>query len=238
MQEALYLDDSYLKTCISKVIGVENNEIYLDRTVFYPKGGGLPSDNGKIKRIADGKEFTVTSVSKKERKILHQVLEEGLKIGDEVECQINWERRYKLMRMHTAGHVLAALMYSKLGVLITGNQIDVDKSRFDFSMENFSKEKFEEIVKQANEVLVQNLEVTISYLPREEALKIEGAVKLANVLPPEIKTLRMVKIGDVDYQADGGPHVKNTSEIGKIVLIAAENKGKNNKRIIFTVEDP
>jgi Ser-tRNA(Ala) deacylase AlaX len=137
--------------------------------------------------------------------------------------------------MHTAGHILAAMIYKSSGILITGNQIDIDKTRFDFSMENFDKSAFQSLVEEANAAIARNLDVSVSFLPREEAMKIEGAVKLAVALPPDVKELRMVRIGDVDYQADGGTHVKNTSEIGKIVFLGAENKGKNNRRITYTL---
>ena len=181
-------------------------------------------------------EFKVMSVSKSPDGISHEVDRTGLAIGDEVECSIDWARRYKLMRMHTAGHVLAAVMYAKSKTLITGNQIDTDKTRFDFSMENFDRIAFQSLIDEANAAIARNLEVSISFLPREEALKIEGAVKLAAALPPDVKELRMVRIGNVDYQADGGTHVKNTSEIGKIIFLGAENKGKNNRRITYTLE--
>lgn len=235
MVESLYLSDSYLQTCKAKVAAIKDGKfIFLDRTVFYPRGGGQPCDMGKL--LCNGKEYSVISVSKMDGNIAHETSGEcNLKEGDEVECIIDWPRRYKLMRMHTAGHVLGSLMY-KQGMLITGNQIDVDKTRFDFSMENFSKEAFISLVAEANVQIARNLPVEISFLPREEALKIDGAVKLANALPPDIKELRMVKIGDVDYQADGGTHVKNTSEIGKIVFLGADNKGKNNRRIYYGLE--
>lgn len=255
MDGALYLHDSYLRSCSSKVIAVKDAKfVALEQTVFYPRGGGQPTDTGKIVRKSDGKEFAVINVSKLEGKILHEITaavngsqtgweaasetanaSSFLQAGDEVECIIDWERRYRLMRMHTAGHILAAIMYKKAGLLITGNQLDTDKTRFDFSMENFDKAAFQSLVEEANAAIARNLDVSVSFLPREEAMKIEGAVKLAVALPPDVKELRMVRIGDVDYQADGGTHVKNTSEIGKIVFLGAENKGKNNRRISYTV---
>lgn len=234
MDSALYLHDSYLKTCQSKVVSVKDNKyITLDRTVFYPRGGGQPSDTGKI--IRNGEEFPVVAVAKADGAISHEVSKPGLTPGDSVECIIDWERRHRLMRMHTAGHILSAIMH-RGGILITGNQLDVDKTRFDFSMENFDRAAFQSLIDEANAAISRNLDITISFLPREEALKIEGAVKLAAALPPEIKELRMVKIGDVDYQADGGTHVRNTSEIGKIIFLSAENKGKNNRRITYGLE--
>ena len=261
MENPLYLTDSYLTSCKAKVLEVKEKEgnsqtskdgtaqaskegndqggigkfIFLDQTVFYPRGGGQPCDTGKL--VSSKGEFLVIFVTKQEGKIAHETSGEcTLQVGDEVECIIDWSRRYKLMRMHTAGHILAAIMYSRKGILITGNQLDVDKSRFDFSMENFDKAAFQSLIDEANQQISRNLSVEVSSLPREEAMKVPGAVKLAVALPPEIKTLRMVKIGDVDYQADGGTHVKNTSEIGKLVFLGADNKGKNNRRIYYTLE--
>ncbi|VVC01295.1 Alanyl-tRNA editing protein AlaX-M [uncultured archaeon] len=237
MQGALYLNDSYLKSCKSKVVAVKEGKfIVLDQTIFYPRGGGQPCDTGKLVRIGDGAEFPVASVAKAEGNILHEVAGEGLQQGDGVECIIDWPRRHRLMRMHTAGHILSAIMFRRQGILITGNQLDTGKTRFDFSMENFDKTVFQSLVDEANAAIARNLEVSVSFLPRDEAMKVEGAVKLAAALPPEIKELRMVRIGDVDYQADGGTHVKNTSEIGKIILVGTENKGKSNRRIYYTLE--
>jgi len=235
MAETLYLNDSYLQECAAKVMSLKDgNHVELDRTAFYPRGGGQPTDMGKL--IREGEEFPVISVAKSEGRILHEVSRGGLNIGDEVKCQIDWQRRHRLMRMHTAGHILSAIMFRSKGILITGNQIDTGKTRFDFSMEDFDKAAFQSLVDEANAAIARNLEVSISYLPRDEAMKIEGAVKLAAALPPEIKELRMVRIGDVDCQADGGTHVKNTSEIGRIIFVGAENKGKANRRIYFSLE--
>jgi len=237
MEGALYLTDSCLRSCKSMVTSVKDGKfVVLGQTVFFPRGGGVPWDTGKLVRMLDKAEFPVVAVVKSEGNISHEVSVPGLQAGDEVECLLDWERRHRLMRMHTAGHILAAIMYTRQGLLITGNQIDLGKTRFDFSMENFDKAAFQSLVDEANAAIARNLEVSVSFLPREEAMKIEGAVKLAVALPPDVKELRMVKIGDVDCQADGGPHVKNTSEIGKIIFLGAENKGKNNRRIIYTLE--
>jgi misacylated tRNA(Ala) deacylase len=236
MDGAMYLRDSYLQTCSSKVVSIKDGKfVVLDQTVFYPRGGGQPWDTGKLVRTSDGKEFPVVAVVKADGNISHEIAGEGLVDGDSVECKIDWVRRHRLMRMHTAGHVLGSIMYGK-GLLITGNQIDLEKTRFDFSMENFDKTAFQSLVDEANGAIARNLDVEVTFLPREEAMKIAGAVKLAVALPPDVPELRMVKIGDVDYQADGGTHVKNTSEIGKIVFISAENKGKSNRRIYYGLE--
>lgn len=235
MAELLYLDDCYLRTCVSKVLFIRDGRfIELDRTVFYPRGGGQPNDIGVLRR--GNEQFQIVSVAKSNGAVFHEIPNGGLQVGDTVECEIDWVRRYKMMRMHTAGHVLSAIMFQKSGILITGNQIDADKTRFDFSMENFDKEAFQTLVEDANAAIGRNLPVSISYLKRDEAMRLPGVVKLASALPPDVQELRMVKIGDVDFQADGGTHVKNTSEVGKIVFLGAENKGKSNRRIYYSLE--
>ncbi len=246
MENPLYLSDSYARACSARVLAVsEGKFITLDANIFSPRGGGLVSDTGKLVRKGDGAAFPVLYVVKKDGAIQHEVgpaqgaggaVAPTLAAGDEVACEIDWERRHRLMRSHTAGHILSAIMFKRNGILITGNAIDVDKSRFDFSMETFDKDAFQSLIDEANAAIARNLDVSVSYLAREQALLLPGMVKLAGALPPEVKELRIVKIGDVDEQADGGVHVKNTSEIGKIVFLSAENKGKSNRRVYFKLE--
>ena len=235
MEGALYLTDSYIRECDSQVVNVKDGKyIILDKTCFYPRGGGLPSDIGKIINNS-GSEFKVVGVTKAEGLILHELetQDSGLKIDDKVKCIIDWERRYKLMRMHTAAHALVGIMNKEAGVLITGNQIEENQSRIDFNLENPTRELIEEYIKKTNQALKTNVEIKIYFMPRDEALKREGMVKLAGALPPDIKELRILEIPGIDIQADGGPHVKNTSEVGELELIKLENKGKNNRRIYF-----
>ncbi len=232
MAEILFLKDSYLKECDATVIAVKDEkQVVLDRTIFYPRGGGQPCDTGKLIRGAD--EFNVVSVVKSEGEIFHEVDRPGLRQGDAVRCILNWERRYKLMRSHTAAHVLAAVMNKEASVLITGNQLEEDKVRFDFNLATFDREFMERCVAKANEILQQDIELKIYELPREDAMKIPGIVKLAGALPPKIAVLRIVEIPGVDIQADGGTHVRNVRECGQIELIKLENKGKDNRRIYF-----
>lgn len=234
MTESLYLQDSYLRECVARVVEAAGNKIELDRTVFYATGGGQPCDFGKI--VCSGAEYAVTEVRKEIGRIVHTLDKEGLAVGDAVKCEINWERRYKLMRMHTAAHVLGAVMY-RSGWLITGNQLGEEETRFDFSMESFDRAAFEQMVSQANNELAKNVELKIYELPREEAFKIPEIVKLANVLPPQVASLRIVEISGVDVQADGGLHVRNTSEVGRIQIAKLENKGAKNKRVYFSLSN-
>ena len=230
--EPIYLKDSYAKECDAKVISVKDGKfITLDTNLFYPKGGGQPHDTGKLVRGED--EFKVVFTGKFEGKISLELDKEGLSEGEQVHCILDWGRRYKLMRSHTAAHVLASILNKDTGALITGNQIEEDKVRFDFSLENFDRVVFEGCIKKANDRFLQDVAIKTYYLPREEAMKIEGIVKLANALPPSIQTLRIVQIGEIDIQADGGTHLQNLKEVGQIELIKAENKGKSNRRIYF-----
>ena len=230
----LYLDNSYLKECDARVVEVNKNKVILDKTVFYARGGGQPTDKGIIKKGEE--EFKVLEVRKENGEIVHVIDIEGLEEGDSVHCILDWSRRYKLMRMHTAAHVLASIFFKDYNAKITGNQIEEEKTRFDFSMDNFDREKMEKAIEKANSYLSQDTEVKVYYMPREEALKNPEMVKLASALPPSIDPLRIVEIPFIDIQADGGTHVRNLREVGKIKLLKLENKGKNNKRIYFVVE--
>jgi Ser-tRNA(Ala) deacylase AlaX len=234
MSVILCLEDSYLKECSSVVESAEGTNIVLDRTVFYPRGGGQPSDKGKL-ITEDGREVNVVNVMKKDGRIVHETDSEVLKQGDKVRCIIDWERRYMLMRMHTAAHTLAGTMHTKLGAQITGNQLEVEKTRFDFNLPEFDREKFDAIVEETNNLLKQDVELKTYSMPREEAMKLPGMVKLAGALPPAITELRIVEIPGIDTQADGGTHVKNLKEVGKIEILKLENKGKDNRRIYFTL---
>jgi Ser-tRNA(Ala) deacylase AlaX len=232
MTKALFLDDSYIKESSATVVSVKDgNFVTLDQTIFYAKGGGQPHDTGTI--IRDCVVFNVVSVGKFSGEILHEVDRVGLQPGDKVNCILNWDRRYKLMRSHTAAHVLAAVLNKGTDALITGNQLEEDHVRFDFSLEKFDKALLESYLAKANELFGTDVPVKWYELPREEALKIPGVVKMAEAFPPDFPLLRIVEIFGVDKQADGGTHVKNLREVGKVELIKTENKGKNNRRIYF-----
>lgn len=235
--ELLYQIDSYLREFEAEVIDIVDNCIVLNKTAFLPRSGGLVNDTGYI--IINDKQLNVLNVYiDKEKNVVVHVVENPIKdvrIGSAVKGVINWDRRYKLMRLHTAAHIISAIMYRDYNALITGGNIESDYAYDDYSLEVFDKKIFEDAIAKANEVVKQMLEVKIYWLKRDEALKIPGIVKLAERMPPEVNMLRIVEIPGVDIQADGGPHVKNTKEIGEIVFIKAENKGKKRKRLYYTV---
>ncbi|MCS6769367.1 MAG: alanyl-tRNA editing protein [Candidatus Caldarchaeum sp.] len=230
--ELLYLDDSYLASFRANVLksGVEG--VVLDRTAFHPRGGGLVSDTGLIRH--EGGEARVVEVLFCDD-VVHRVEGPAPAVGSEVECVLDWEKRYRIMRMHTGLHVLAATMVEKTNALITGNNVAHDVGRVDFSLESFDRSMMEECVKEANRRLSEGHPVKTYYMDRDTVLSTPGLVKLAGRLPPDIPVLRIVEIGVVDVQADGGPHVRNTSEVGRIEATKLENKGKSNRRMYFKV---
>ena len=231
MTRRLFWDDAYLREFDARVLSIDGNRVTLDQTAFNPRGGGLVSDTGTLGGCR------VTEVVKEGEEILH-VLETppSFRQGDEVHGVLDWERRFRVMRMHTSAHILSAVVNGETGALITGNQISPDESRVDFNLEDFDREKMSHYVEEVNGAVRRELDVKTYFMKREEALANPGFVKLANAMPPSVDVLRIVEIGDVDTQADGGVHVKNTREIGRVVGLKTENKGKSNRRLHFTVE--
>tara|TARA_Y100000310_G_C20673643_1_gene811640 strand:+ start:387 stop:1106 length:720 start_codon:yes stop_codon:yes gene_type:complete len=234
MNSALYLKNSYLKEWETIVESEKDGKyIILSETAFYPSGGGQPHDTGIIVRESDGVEFNVVYTGKFDSVISHEVDKQGLKAGDKVKCKIDWERRYKLMKLHTATHILSEILYRETNAMVTGGQMNIDKSRMDFSLEDYDLEKIKSYIEKTNEIIRKNLKVSIEFLPREEAEKLPKLSKLATGLPESIKEVRVVNIGDFDIQADGGTHVHTTEEIGKMEFIKCDNKGKNNRRVYY-----
>ncbi|MDP7115836.1 MAG: alanyl-tRNA editing protein, partial [Candidatus Woesearchaeota archaeon] len=221
--ELLYLEDSYLKEWDAKVVSANGKFIVLDKSAFYYTSGGQPHDTGVIKK--GDSEYKVVFGGKFDGEISYEMDKESLKEGDSVSCVVDWSRRYKLMRMHTAAHIVAGAVHRKTGALITGGQLDLEKSKMDFSLENFDRSLIDECIVIANEIVEKDLVVSAEFKSREEADKMPQLSKLAKGLPAEIKEVRILSVGDFDIQADGGTQVKSTKEVGKISLLKCDNKG-------------
>ena len=230
-----YTQDSYLKEFDTTVKQVNQKFIVLEDTIFYPNSGGQPHDTGTI-ITEDNKEYKVVYTGKFSSNISHEVDKEGLKQGDKVHCILNWQRRYILMRYHTAAHVVSGVFHKECGALITGNQLDTDKGRIDFNIENFDRDLISNYFKKANDLVQKDFPVKAYILTREEAEKDKSLFKLAKALPESLKEIRVLEIEGFDKQADGGTHVKTLKEIGQIKFLKADNKGKNNRRVYFTLE--
>ena len=236
----MYMGDSYLKEFDANIIDISEDSlsIYLDKTAFYPGGGGQPSDVGWI-NYKNVKYEVVKVGREKEKGIYHKLNKtfSGRK-GDLVKGQIDWEKRYTVMRYHTALHILCGLIWKEFKSEVTGGQMYLDRARMDFNLADFSKERVEYIQKRVNEEVKAAREVKIKILPREEAFQIPDLIRTKiNLLPPQIKEVRTVEIVGLDLQADGGTHVKNTKEVGKVKIVETINKGKENKRMVIVLED-
>ena len=236
MSEALYMNDSYLKEWDAEVKSVSQEKfIIIDKTAFFPKGGGVEWDTGKM-TTEKGEEYNVVYTGKFSGEISHEVDKKGLTVGDKIHCKLDWDRRYLLMRYHTGTHVLSGVFFKEYNLKITGNQLSTEKGRIDLNMEEMDIESFKNAIEMSNEIINKELPVEIYYLSRKEAEEDSNLFKLAKGFTHDIETIRIVDIKGFDRQADGGCHVKNLKEVGKIKFIEAVNKGKNFKRVYFTIE--
>ncbi|MCS7094963.1 MAG: alanyl-tRNA editing protein [Thaumarchaeota archaeon] len=229
----LYLDDSYLREFDANVLQVAEGGVILDSTTFHPTGGGLISDIGELQH--SGGTAHVREVRFIDDGVVHVCDGELPQRGMQVHGVIDWDRRYRVMRAHTALHALSAVVARETGALVTGNQVGHEDCRVDFALEGLDRELLRRMVDLTNSVLKEGRRVSVRWMSREEALRIPGITKLADRLPPEVPMLRLVEIEGVDLQADGGPHVANTRECGEIEVLGFESKGKRNKRLYFRV---
>ena len=238
MTDLLFQTDSYLKEFEAEIIAIEEDCVILDRTAFAYRGGGLQSDDGELV-TSDGERYAVVEVFSKGGKILHKLEPQPIEnlIKQRVKCSINWEKRYRQMRMHTALHAMSSLLYNKYGSHVTGGNITPEKSRVDFEIDHLRQERVEEIMVELKKIIDGDHKISVSFMARDEALKDPELIRTkVNLIPESVKTIRVVDIENVDKQADGGVHVASTKEIGTIIPLKSENRGKNNKRLYFTIE--
>ena len=228
----LFIEDSYLKDFDATILNIDSNKIILDRTAFYAKSGGQPGDIGKI--TLNGKEINIIdTVYDNKQNILH-VCENSndLKINEKIKGKINWEIRYKHMRMHTALHLLCSLIPYD----VTGGQISYEKSRLDFNADD--KIEKEEIENKINQLVKDDHEISYQWITLEELDNQPDLVRTMSVKPPRTNNkIRLVKIGSIDLQPCGGTHVRRTKEIGSIRIGKIENKGKMNRRVNLSISD-
>lgn len=234
--ELLYATDAYARECDATVVDVTSDgTIVLDRTVFYATGGGQPHDTGQL--IWNGGETQVSEVRKQGESVLHRVEGPMPPTGTVVHARIDWERRYALMRHHTALHCMSGVIFQLYGATVTGGQMYADRARMDFEMPDLSPERLERIQARTNELMVEGHAVSVRFLPRDEAFQIPDLIRTkVNLLPEGIQTIRVVDIEGIDVQADGGTHVGNTREVGAVRIVRTENKGKGNKRLEIVLD--
>ncbi len=237
--DLLYLRDAYAQAFSASVVAVDGNRIALDETLFYPTGGGQPHDTGTLK-LPDGAPMRIAEVTKKGAVVWHVVDGSvgGVEVGERVDGQIDWERRHQLMRTHTALHVLCGVIWNTWGAAVTGGNMEPLKARMDFEFdplpEGFSA-KVEELV---NAALAANHNIEVGFLSHSAAQTDPELIRTkVNMIPSSVTEIRIVDIVGLDKQADGGTHVRTTSEVGRIVVGKMESKGKGNKRMRIEIVD-
>ena len=238
MTEQLFQTDSYLKEFEATVVQVNSDEgaVALDRTAFYPGGGGQPNDVGWL--LDGDRSLAVTRVKRQGDQVWHWLDGDLPQVGAEVSGRIDWERRYKLMRTHTALHVLCGVVWRDYGALVTGGNMQPLKARMDFEFETLRRELVHEIEAKVNAEAQSGHEVRVKILPREEAFQIPDLIRTKiNLLPESITQVRTVEIVGLDLQADGGTHVANTGEVGYVRVVDYKSKGRINKRIHIELDE-
>ncbi|RMF90157.1 MAG: alanyl-tRNA editing protein [Nitrospinota bacterium] len=232
MTDLLFQTDSYLQKFTATVVATnpEEGALALDRTAFYPGGGGQPHDVGQL--LVEDHLLPVTRVRRQGEAVWHWIEGEVPPVGTRVQGEIDWRRRYQLMRTHTALHILCGVVWRDYGALVTGGNMEPLKGRMDFEFETLRQELVKEIEDRINTEVQASREVRVRILPREEAFQIPDLIRTKiNLLPKEITRVRTVEIVGLDLQADGGTHVANTSEVGPIRIVDYKSKGRINKRI-------
>jgi misacylated tRNA(Ala) deacylase len=234
MAEELFRQDSYLKSCEATVVAVDDKGVRLDRTVFYPTGGGQPGDAGTL-TLADGRVLPVADTVKADDDIAHVLAVDTAppSVGDKVVAAVDWQRRFRHMRMHTALHVMSAVIKGD----VTGGQVNADKSRLDFNLTGEVPAK-EHVTAEVNRLIALDRSVTPRWISDEELAARPELVKTMSVRPPSgAGRVRLLEIDGVDLQACGGTHVARTGEIGRVECVKVENKGKMNRRFIIALVD-
>jgi misacylated tRNA(Ala) deacylase len=235
--EEIQVTDSYQRATEATLVEVRPEGVVLDRTVFYSRSGGQPGDTGWLRW--DGGEARVSDTFRQGGVPVHALEGEAPTVGTRVQAEIDWDRRYLLMRTHTALHALCGVVWRDFGALVTGGNMEPGAGRMDFEFERLGGELVGEIEEKVNRELVAGRDVRVAVLPRAEAFAIPDLIRTKiNLLPEGIAEVRTIEIVGLDLQADGGTHVANTGEVGTIRVTGYESKGRINKRIRIQLIDP
>ena len=224
-----------MKYCDSTVLRASDNEVVLDRTVFYPGGGGQPCDTGALNW--DDGISNVIRVRRSGDDLVHEIEGDCPTVGTVVRVEIDWNKRYELMRTHTALHILCGVIWRDFGALVTGGNMTPLAARMDFELEHMSSEFAIQVEELINLEVYRERDIYVKSIPRKEALKIPDLIRMKiNKLPSAIAEVRIVDISGLDLQADGGTPVANTKEVGKISVVGHQSKGRTNKRLRISLD--
>ncbi|MCH2305288.1 MAG: alanyl-tRNA editing protein [SAR202 cluster bacterium] len=239
MTEQIYNSNAYQKEIQSEIIDIGEDYLILDKTIFFPGGGGQPNDLGFFSMNDLSSE--VLKVKWQNGQIAHFIDNNECKnfsIGDSVKSKIDWERRYKLMRTHTSLHILCGVIWRDYKASVTGGNMEPLKGRMDFEFPSLSAELTQEIEEKINLEVNKDRKISVDFLPRDQAFEIPDLIRTkVNLLPESLKIIRTINIQGLDLQADGGTHVSSTKEVGYINITGHESKGKINKRLRIKVSD-
>jgi misacylated tRNA(Ala) deacylase len=235
MTEELFLKDSYLREFDARVVKLAGREVILDRSAFYPGGGGQPPDKGALG--IGPVRANVVDLRREGGEIFHVLDDPIPDTVHELHGELDWERRFAHMRHHTALHVLSGVIWRNFGAKVTGGQMRADRARMDFSFPGeWTVSVVGEIERLTNEALAEERPVKVYKLPREEALENPDLIRTqVNLVPEQVRRIRIVEIEGIDTQADGGTHVANTREVGQMEITGHKSKGRQNKRIEFVL---
>ncbi len=230
--ELLYLRDAYLREFTATVVDRRDGAVALDRTAFYPTGGGQPHDTGSLGALA------VSEVRKEGEVVWHTLDGDVPDVGTEVSGEVDWDRRHALMRTHSALHVLCGVIWNEWRVPVTGGNMEPLSARMDFEFDPLPEGFGPRVEELVNQELAADRPIRVEFLPRGAALEDEDLIRTkVNMIPESVEEIRVVDIVGLDKQADGGTHVHSTAEVGRIRVTKTENKGKGNKRVRLEVVD-
>ena len=242
MTDDLYSRDSYLRSCEAVVVEVRDDGVVLDRTVFYPRGGGQPGDRGFLSWQGGECRLIDTTKARDDGVTLHAVdpSTPAPAVGESVVAELDWDRRYQHMRTHTALHALSGVVFSEFGAKVTGGNMETGGvARMDFELDGISQEFGREVEQRLNARLVENVPVHVHFLPRNEALADPDLIRTkVSLIPDSVDPIRVIDIVGIDKQADGGTHVASSGEVGRVQVVKTESKGKANKRIRIQLVEP
>lgn len=232
--ELLFLRDAYLRECSSTVVDIRDNAVVLDKTIFYYTGGGQPHDTG----VLGGN--VVVDVRKDGDEVLHYLIEGAAfpSVGDVVECSLDWGRRHRLMRTHTAMHVLCGVIWNEWKVPVTGGNMEPLSARMDFELPEVPEGFAQRVEQLVNDAVAADYPIEVSFLPRDTAVEDEDLIRTkVSLIPANVKEIRVIDIVGLDKQADGGTHVSSTRDVGTVRVVKMENKGKGFRRLRVEIAD-